>query len=80
MAEKNVSGPPLPTTTSTKPVSEALLNEKVRGAALSGSSTRQEYVGSFLLSSTFQSAFETHLRDLLQAVTSSYRFHPDTND
>ncbi|KAF7505340.1 Mitochondrial inner membrane organizing system component [Endocarpon pusillum] len=28
MAEKNVSGPPVPTARSTKPVSEALLNEK----------------------------------------------------
>lgn len=33
MAEKNVSGPPLPTARSAKPVSEALLNEKVRGTA-----------------------------------------------
>jgi hypothetical protein len=30
MAEKNVSGPPVPTAKSPKPVSEALLNEKVR--------------------------------------------------
>ena len=29
MTEKNVSGPPVPTARSTKPVSEALLNEKV---------------------------------------------------
>jgi hypothetical protein len=35
MAEKNVSGPPVLTTRPTKPVSEALLNEKVRGAAWS---------------------------------------------
>ena len=29
MAEDNVSGPPLPTVKTNKPVSEALLNEKV---------------------------------------------------
>lgn len=34
MAEKNVSGPPLPTARSTKPVSEALLNEKVRESGM----------------------------------------------
>lgn len=32
MAENNVSGPPIPTARSSKPVSEALLNEKVRNA------------------------------------------------
>ena len=30
MADENVSGPPLPVARSNKPVSEALLNEKVR--------------------------------------------------
>ena len=34
MAEGNVSGPPLPTVKTNKPVSEALLNEKVRRTAI----------------------------------------------
>jgi hypothetical protein len=42
MAEKNVSGPPVPTAKSTKPVSEALLNEKVRRIAWNKSHTRRD--------------------------------------
>ncbi|ERF73972.1 hypothetical protein EPUS_07823 [Endocarpon pusillum Z07020] len=51
MAEKNVSGPPVPTARSPKPVSEALLNEKVREASLPSRHTNQRHAVSSLLPS-----------------------------
>ncbi len=64
MAEKNVSGPPVPTARSTKPVSEALLNEKVRGAALSKSHTNAALRSSMLYRLSSENALKFALRRL----------------